>query len=199
MLAPIRSYINRADEFEFDLRDCKYLGEGHNGIVYMLPDGRVIKIFKEAGNCKKEYLILKGASGSKYFPKVYYRGGNYIIRDYVGGECAKDYIKRNGLSKKLSLSLIGLLEEFKRLKFTKLDIRCRDLFVQDDESVIVIDPKSSYSRSVDFPRHLSKGLKKLNVLDSFLEVVKSERPELYDLWSARLKETGYIEEGTHLK
>ena len=192
MLAPVRSYGNLEDIFEFDLRECKFLGEGHNGIVYLLPDGRVIKIFKDSKNCKKEYLILKGASGSKYFPRAYLRGGNYIIRDYVGGVCAKDYIKKNGLSRKLACNMLDLLEEFKRLKFTKLDIRCRDLFVQDDESIVVIDPKSSYSRNIDFPRHLAKGLAKLNVLGQFLDAVKSRNPELYDTWTQKLSKAGIL-------
>ncbi|MDI6619047.1 MAG: protein kinase [Clostridiales bacterium] len=169
------------------------LGEGHNGIVYLLPDGKAIKIFKDKKHCVKEYDILKAVNGNKYFPKVYSCGGNYIIRDFVGGECAKDYIKKKGLSKKLALNLIHLLEEFINLKFTRIDIRCRDLYIQDDESILVIDPKSSFSRNIPFPRHLSKGLKKLKVLDKFLKILKQENGKLYDDWVPALKKCGLLQ------
>lgn len=192
MLASVRSYGQILDEFEVDLRDCEFLGEGHNGIVYLMPDNRVIKIFKERKNCLKEYSILKAVYGNKYFPLAYSSGANYIIRDYVGGTCAKDYIKEKGLSYTLSVNLILLLEEFKRLKFTKLDIRCRDLYIQEDESIIIIDPKGSFTRKVDFPRHLAKGLKSLKVLDKFLEAAEKERPELYDVWTPKMKKAGVL-------
>lgn len=192
MLAPIRSYREIYDEYDVDLLSCKYLGEGHNGTVYLAPGGKVIKIFKEKKCCRNEYFILKSVNGSRHFPEVYYCGENYIIRDYVGGICAKDYIKDKGLTHKLALNLIDLVEEFRKLRFTKLDIRCRDLFVQEDESIIVIDPKSSYTRKVDFPRHLAKGLRKLDVLDQFLDIVRDERPDLYDEWTVKMQKAGVL-------
>lgn len=194
MLAAVKSYRENYDEFDIDLRECRYLGEGHNGTVYLMPGGKAIKIFKEKKCCKNEYFILKSVNGSSHFPKVYSYGENYIIRDYVGGTCAKDYIKENGLTGALSKNLIELVEEFRKLRFTKLDIRCRDLYVQEDESIIVIDPKSSYTRRVDFPRHLAKGLKKLEVLDEFLDIVKKERPDLYGDWTLKLCKAGVLRE-----
>lgn len=182
------------EEFEVDLRDCKVLGEGHNGFVYLLPDGKVIKIFKKIKNCKKEYSILKAVKGSRNFPVVYHSLGNYIIRDFVGGECLKDYLKVKGLSRKLALNLIELIDEFKRLDFKKLDIRCRDIYVQEDESLMVIDPKYSYTRDKDFPKHLCKGLKKLGLLEGFLDVVGVERPELYTDWKDKLIKAKLLEE-----
>lgn len=190
MLSAIKSYREAYNEYDIDLRDCTYLGEGHNGIVYRMPDGKVIKIFKERKCCRNEYLILKSVKGSSHFPSVYFCGDNYVIRDYVGGTNARQYIKEKGLTHKLALNLIGLVEEFRKLRFTKLDIRCRDLYVQEDESIIVIDPKSSYTRKVDFPRHLAKGLKKLGVLEEFLDTVKQGQPELYDEWTLKLQKAG---------
>lgn len=176
-----------AKAFDTDLRDCTLLGEGNNGWVYLMPDGRVIKICREAKSCIKEYYILKRAQRSKNFPKVYEQCGNYMIRDFVGGTCASKYIKRRGLSRTLAVNIANLIEEFERLNFTKLDIRCRDLFVQDDGSIIVIDPKSSYTRSVNYPRHMMKGLKKLGVLDEFLSTVKEEKPALFKKWMPLVK------------
>ncbi|KPU43609.1 hypothetical protein OXPF_30500 [Oxobacter pfennigii] len=185
-------YKNLAEKFNIDLRECKFLGEGHNGIVYLLPDGKIIKIFKKIKNCESEYSILEAVRGSKYFPKVYGSMGNYIIRDYVGGECLKDYIKRNGLDKKVAKNLINLIEEFKKLNFKKLDIRCKDIYVQKDKSLMVIDPKYSFTREKSFPKHLSKGLSKLGVLGDFLEVVRIEKPQVYEEWTGKLIESGIL-------
>lgn len=72
--------------------DSRFLGEGHNGKVYLLPDGKVIKIFFRSKVCKNEYYILNRVSCNKYYPKVFDYGDNYIIRECVHGICLKDYI-----------------------------------------------------------------------------------------------------------
>lgn len=175
----LESYKNNAG---LDLNDCKFLGEGHHGKVFLRKDGKVVKICTTVKSCKKEYEILRKVHGSKYFPKAYEYSNIYMVRDYVGGQCLRDYIKVYGLSKTLTLNVIQLLEEFERLNFMKIDIRCKDIFVQKDESVMVIDPKGCYSRNMRYPRHLMKGLKKLMYLEKFLRTLKEERPDLYEKW-----------------
>lgn len=164
------------------IENCKFLGEGHHGKVFLRPDGKVVKICTTVKSCKKEYEILKRVNGSKFFPKAYEYKDFYMVRDYVEGQSLKDYIKEHGLSRNLVLNIISLLEEFEKLKFTKIDIRCRDIFVQKDESVMVIDPKECYSKNRSYPKHLMKGLKKYMYLDKFLITLKEERPDLYNRW-----------------
>lgn len=175
----LENYRNNAG---LNLSGCKFLGEGHHGKVFLREDGKVVKICTTAESCKNEYAILKKVDGTKYFPKAYEYNNIYMVRDYVGGQCMKEYIKKNGLSKKLALNVIDLLEEFERLNFTKIDIRCKDIFVQKDESVMVIDPKGCYSRKKNYPSHLMKGLKKARYLEKFLKVLKEEKPILYEKW-----------------
>ena len=86
----------------------------------------------------------------------------------VNGIRLDDYIKENGLSQQLIYNLYRLINEFKSLKFTKLDARCRDIYVNKNERLMVIDPKQCYRRKVDYPRHLMKGLDGINVLEEFL-------------------------------
>lgn len=175
----LESYKNNAG---LDLKDCKFLGEGHHGKVFLRKDGKVVKICTTIKSCKKEYEILKRVHGSKYFPKAYEYDSIYMVRDYVGGQCLKDYIKNYGLSRNLAINVIELLEEFQKLNFKKIDIRCKDIFVQKDETIMVIDPKGCYSRNKEYPSHLMKGLKKTMYLDKFLKILREERPELYDKW-----------------
>ena len=184
-------YIQLNSRVEKMLKTSEFLGSGHNGIVYLLPNKRVIKIFKDRKICEKEYSIFMKTRKSKYFPKVYEHGTFYIVRDYASGERLDKYIKKHGINNKISHNLILLIEEFKKLNFKKLDIRCKDLYLKDDLSITVIDPKNNYSKKVVYPRHLMKGLNNLGVLDEFLSVLRNEEPKIYELWNFRFKQ--YLE------
>ncbi|MEY8764764.1 MULTISPECIES: protein kinase [Clostridium] len=186
-------YIELDEIAENMLRDANFIGCGHNGIVYSLGDNKVIKIFKNRYVCKNEYDILKKTAKSRYFPKVYLHGDYYIVRSYVSGERLDYYIKKHGFNREIAIDIIQLIKEFKKLGFTKLDIRCKDLYVDGDFSIKVIDPKNNYSRSCDYPRHLMKGLGKLGVLDDFLEIVKKEYNENYKKWNFKIRR--YLKKG----
>ena len=166
-----RTYAYSADfdkDIESLFKDAKLLGEGHNGIVYEVPGNRAIKIFTDKNVCKSEAEILYRVKKSKYFPKIYKSGDYYILRDMVNGERLDDYIQENGFSQQLIYNLYRLINEFKSLKFTKLDARCRDIYVDKNQRLKVIDPKQCYKRKVDYPRHLMKGLDGIDVLEEFL-------------------------------
>ncbi|NFU86376.1 protein kinase [Clostridium sporogenes] len=186
-------YIELNNKAERMLRKGEFLGSGHNGIVYLLPDKKAIKIFKEKKVCKKEREILQKTNTSKYFPKVYDYGDYFILREYIRGERLDHYIKQNGIKKRLTHNIIKLIKEFERLKFKKLDIRCKDIYVDKKCKLRIIDPKNNYSKTVIYPRHLMKGLNKLKVLDEFLLQVKKEDQKYYDLWSIRMQD--YLERG----
>lgn len=172
-------------------KDAIFLGQGNNGVVYSLPDHKVIKIFVREEVCRDEAIALLRGKSSKYFPKVYAVGDLFIVREKVEGIPLDKYIKRNGLSKKLVLNIYKLLKDFHKLKFSKLDTRCKDIMVDQDESVMIIDPKKFYKRKVNFPRHLMKGFLKLGVLDDFfnaLDKIDKRRSRLwkykfYKYWS----------------
>lgn len=185
-------YDEYIKNFSTNLLDCKFLGRGHNGAVYLLPNGKVIKICFTEESCRSEYYILSRVKNNKYFPRTYGMSGNYMIRDFVNGVTLKDYIKQNGLSRDLVIKVVELLEEFKKLKFSKEDIRCKDIMVQPDGNLMIIDPKKFYSKKRDFPRHLSKGLYKLGVLDSFMSILEKEKPSLYKKWNKKIRK--YIDE-----
>lgn len=163
-----------------------YLGQGNNGIVFELPENKIIKIFQKEKICKAEANTLIKCKKSKYFPKIYSSGSLYIIREKVNGVRLDKYIKRNGLSKELTKEIYKLLKEFKKLKFTKLDTRCRDVYVTKDFKLMMIDPKGCYSRKVDFPRHLMKKLNKLGVLNTFLDNINEIDSKSAKYWKIQL-------------
>ncbi|MBK5241519.1 protein kinase [Clostridium sp.] len=184
-------YIRLNSRVEKILRTAEFLGSGHNGIVYLLPDNKVIKIFKNKRICETEYNIFMRTSKSKYFPKIHEHGSYYIIRDYACGVRLDKYIKRHGINSEISCNIVKLIKEFKKLKFNKLDIRCKDLYLKEDFSITVIDPKNNYSKKVIYPRHLMKGLNRLGVIEEFLTVVRTQDFEIYKLWNFRFKQ--YLE------
>lgn len=170
-----RTYSYSADfdeETEILFRDAILLGEGHNGIVFELPNNKAIKIFQESKCCREEGKILIKVDKSKYFPKVYSLGKFYIVREKVDGNRLDYYIKKRGFNYEISEQLYDLIREFKKLNFTKIDARCRDIYITSENKIKVIDPKQYYKKKVNYPRHLMKGLEKLGVLDSFLEDIR---------------------------
>lgn len=168
-------------------REANYLGEGHNGVVYELPNKKAIKIFLRKKVCNDEGSILAKTNGSKYFPYLYKRGRFYVIRDLVEGKRLDKYIKENGLSERLIKNIYELLEEFKKLKFKKLDVRCKDVYVSINEKLMMIDPKKAYTRKIDYPRHLMKGLKKIGALEEFFEGIKKIDPKKAAVWEMKFR------------
>lgn len=184
-----RTYAYSADfdkELESLFKDAKLLGEGHNGIVYEVPGNKAIKIFTDKNICKSEADILYKVKKSKYFPRIYKNGEYYILREMVNGKRLDHYIQENGLSQQLIYNLYRLINEFKALKFTKLDARCRDIYVNENERVKVIDPKQCYKRKVDYPRHLMKGLEGIDYLEIFLSGIYSIDKKTAQEWNKKI-------------
>ena len=184
-----RTYAYSADfdkELESLFKDAKLLGEGHNGIVYEVPGNKAIKIFTDKNICKSEADILYKVKKSKYFPRIYKNGEYYILREMVNGKRLDHYIQENGLSQQLIYNLYRLIIEFKALKFTKLDARCRDIYVNENERVKVIDPKQCYKRKVDYPRHLMKGLEGIDCLEIFLSGIYSIDKKTAQEWNKKI-------------
>ena len=95
-----------------------------------------------------------------------------IVYSKVEGIQLDKYIKKCGINKEIVWNIYGLIEEFKRLKSSKIDTRCKDIYVLKNNKVMLIDPKKCYKRSISYPRHLMKGFLKLQVLDEFLYYIK---------------------------
>jgi predicted Ser/Thr protein kinase len=168
-------------------REANYLGEGNNGVVYELPNRKAIKIFLRKKVCNDEGSILARTNGSKYFPYMYKKGKLYVIRDLVEGKRLDKHIKQNGLSKRLIKNIYELLVEFKRLKFKKIDVRCKDIYVSNNEKLMIIDPKKAYSKKIDYPRHLMKGLNKIGVLEEFLKGIGKIDSKKAVAWELKFK------------
>ncbi|EGT3615184.1 hypothetical protein FHH43_02865 [Clostridium perfringens] len=185
------SIVNLSSKLERALREGSFLGEGHNGVVFLIEKNKVIKIFRRANVWKDESSILKKVGKSRFFPKMYEAKEGYIVREYVDGICLSKYLRREHLDEDICKELYLMLLDFEKLGFKRIDIRCKDIYIQNNYKLKVIDPKKNYSRVVSYPRHLFKGLYKRNELNIFLDYIFKVDKKRALVWKSKFEE--YIE------
>jgi predicted Ser/Thr protein kinase len=168
--------------YVLDIKECEFLGKGTEGSVYLTPEGYALKIFYNKRKAEDEAKLLEVVKDSRFFPKVLFIANNMILRDYVQGDNLYAYIKKNGLSYNLSVEIISLKEEFKRLKFTRLDIRNPHIFVDTNEKIQVIDPRKVFIKKTPYPKEIIKVLVKLDLFDEFLKNLLMYNPQLIKYW-----------------
>jgi len=168
---------------QIEIQECKFLGAGAEGSVYLTKDGLAVKAFRKIKNAIAEEEILKVTKDSPFFPKCIVRASNIIIREYVEGENLYEYIMNNGISYKLSKEIIDLIEDFKRLKFKRLNIRNSHIFVNKNCEIKVIDPRKPFTKITPYPRDIIEILIKAKVFDDFLKHLLDYKPELLSFWT----------------
>ena len=60
-----------SSNLEKSLKEAELLGEGHNGVVFLLKNNKAIKIFRRMSVWKDESSILKRVRKSRFFPRIY--------------------------------------------------------------------------------------------------------------------------------
>lgn len=177
-----RMYKYRVDYFGYDINKLKLLGQGHEGKVYLLPDDKVLKVFYYTNSCKRQIEILLKTQDSRFFPSVFNFDDQSIVMSFIYGSSLSQYLTYNDINKQLSIELVKLIDEFKKLHFTRLDMRLGHIYIQPDETVRVIDPRGSYEKKQPYPRSMLNGLKKRDNLREFLNNIKDEYPDYYKYW-----------------
>ena len=176
-----------SSNLEKSLKEAELLGEGHNGVVFLLKNNKAIKIFRRMSVWKDESSILKRVRKSRFFPRIYEAKPRYIIREYVDGVRLDKYLRRGNLDEELCKELYLMILEFERLGFKRIDIRCKDIYIQDDYTLKIIDPKNNYKKRVSFPRHLFKGLFKRDELNRFLNYVAEIDEKRAHIWREKFE------------
>ena len=154
-----------SSNLEKSLKEAELLGEGHNGVVFLLKNNKAIKIFRRMSVWKDESSILKRVRKSRL----------------------DKYLRRGNLDEDLCKELYLMILEFERLGFKRIDIRCKDIYIQDDYTLKIIDPKNNYKKRVSFPRHLFKGLFKRDELNRFLNYVAEIDEKRAHIWREKFE------------
>lgn len=166
-----------------EIQDFKLLGSGAEGSVYLTPEGYALKTFKNIKAAKSEEEILKKTLDSSFFPNPILRISNILIREYVGGENLFEYITKHGLPYNLSKEIIDLIEDLKRLKFKRINIRNAHIFVDSKGKIMVINPRKPFTKITPYPKDIIKTLVKLHLFDKFLKDVLQYKPDLLSYWT----------------
>ncbi|MHC1684472.1 MAG: serine/threonine protein kinase [Clostridiaceae bacterium] len=172
----------RVNYLGYDINKLKLLGQGYEGKVYLLPEDKVLKVFYNTDSCKRQIEILLKTQDSRFFPSVFNFDDQSIVMSFIYGSSLSHYLTYNDINKKLSIELVKLIDEFKKLHFTRLDMRLGHIFIQPDETVKVIDPRGSYEKKQPYPKSMLNGLKKRDNLKAFLNYIKYESPDYYKYW-----------------
>lgn len=176
----------RFEYLGFDVDKLKLIGQGAEGKVYLLPDDKVLKVFKNTESCKRQLEILVKARDSRFFPEVFDFDDYSIIMSFVYGSNLTHYLKYHNINRHLSLEIVKLIDEFKRLKFTKLDMRLGHIYLQPDDTLKVIDPRKSFEENLSYPRSMLHGLQKHGDLIEFLNYIKHDYSHYYKYWRKML-------------
>ena len=163
-------------------KQCTFLGKGKEGEVYLTPEGYALKFFYKSSKAKNEAELLEKAKDSRFFPDILFITNNIILREYIDGINLKQYIKQYGLSYNLSCEIIDLIEEFRLLQFTRINIRNAHIFVDLNEKIHVIDPRKVFNKQTPYPKDIIKILVQCNTFDNFLKHVFQYNPALSSYW-----------------
>ncbi len=168
------------------LENLKYLAKGHHGKVFFIDNSRCIKIYKDKKYLKRELTNLKKAERKEgIFPKVYQRGKDYIILEYIDGIDLKKYLKSNPLTVSISRQLVDLIRNFKVIGYKRLDTSLTNVIITPNEILRPIDPTSLMRFRQPYPKIMLKQLKQKGLKKNFLKHVKEIDQKLYKNWKRK--------------
>ncbi|MEH7118210.1 hypothetical protein V7128_12410 [Neobacillus vireti] len=164
------------------------IGKGRQGAVFQLPDDVwkddiCVKVFGNQEDCEREYYALSLGRNSGLFPWVYAKGPLYIAMELIKGVDVREYLQSQPLTPELSFKLIEMLITFKEIGFERIDHHKRQIFIQPDGNLKVIDVARTVwrDRVYPYPRKLLTSLGEKNK-EIFLAHVKEMAPELFAEW-----------------
>lgn len=159
------------------------IGKGRQGAVFQLTEDICVKVFGNAEDCEREHYALSLGQQSSLFPKVHAKGQLYIAMDIVKGVDVREYLQSQPLTKDLSIKLIEMLITFKKIGYERIDHHKRQIYLQPDGNLKVIDVARTVwrDRVYPYPRKLLTSLGEENK-ELFLSHVQEMAPELYEEW-----------------
>lgn len=160
----------------------EFVGAGRHGEVYKLDEHRCVKFYKKRKYLRRELFALRRGQGERFFPRLYYHGHNYIVREYIQGTPLNKYLRIHKLTRDIAGQLVELLEAFRRSRFRRADTRLSHIIVTPEGNLKVIDPVNSMKKSLPFPRKLLKGLRRRGMEQPFLRYVARNYPEVFSQW-----------------
>jgi predicted Ser/Thr protein kinase len=178
----VRNLVNEDVEVE-NLSPLPMIGKGRQGAVFQVTEDICVKVFGNTEDCDREYYALSLGQHTNLFPKLYHKGPLHIAMETIKGVDVREYLLSQPLSKELSVKLIEMLITFKEIGYERIDHHKRQIYLQNDGSLKVIDVARTVwrDRVYPYPRKLLNSLGQKNK-EIFLAHVQELSPTLYDEW-----------------
>ncbi|MFF2448062.1 hypothetical protein ACFVSW_13270 [Neobacillus sp. NPDC058068] len=159
------------------------LGKGRQGAVFQVSEDICVKVFGNTEDCDREHYALSLGQKAEIFPKIHAKGPLYIAMDIIRGVDVREYLQSQPLTPALSSKLIEMLITFKEIGFERIDHHKRQIYVQENGSLKVIDVARTVwrDRVYPYPRKLLNSLGDENKA-LFLTHVQEMAPDLYEEW-----------------
>ncbi|MGG2065155.1 AarF/UbiB family protein [Bacillus sp. S14(2024)] len=179
----MKSYFKKRIISRGDVEKCKLIGNGRDGEVYELAYDKCVKMFYQEETQKKELKALIIGQSSPIIPRLYEYGENYIVMEYIHGISLAGYLKREQkMTEELTKKILMMLNELKKIGFTRWDAEVRHVLINEKGQLKVIDHKRAFTANIQVPVKLLKGLEKFGLAQDFLNHVKNIQPSLYNKW-----------------
>ncbi|WP_308116357.1 hypothetical protein [Priestia aryabhattai] len=180
---PSEVSIREKENVFMDFKRYAVVGQGKDGVIYQLTPDRCVKVFFKEEVYKKELKAIQVGQSSSIIPRLYGYGSNYIVMEYVDGISLAKHLKKNRyITKSLVMQLINLIDELKKLNFSRQDTELRHVLMNEQGDLKVIDLKRAFSSNRPIPLKLLTELKELKLSKEFLAYVKEIRLPLYQKW-----------------
>jgi predicted Ser/Thr protein kinase len=178
----VRNMVN-ADVEVINQSPLVMMGKGRQGAVFKLTDDVCVKVFGNTEDCDREYYALSLGQQTSLFPKLYGKGSLYIAMEIIRGVDLREYLQSQPLTRTLSAKLIEMLITFKAIGYERIDHHKRQIYLQPDGSLKVIDVARTIwrDRVYPYPRKLLTSLGEENKA-IFLSHVKEMAPTVYLEW-----------------
>ncbi|MFE3893005.1 hypothetical protein ACFX4Y_25500 [Priestia sp. YIM B13446] len=175
--------LRKKENVFMDFKKYAVVGQGKDGVIYQVTSNRCVKVFFKEEVYKKELKAIQVGQSSSIIPRLYGYGSNYIVMEYIEGISLAKHLKKNRyITKSLVMQLINLIDELKKLNFSRQDTELRHILMNEQGNLKVIDLKRAFSSNRPIPVKLLTELKKLKLSKEFLSYVKDICPSLYQKW-----------------
>ncbi|WP_223069553.1 serine/threonine protein kinase [Paenibacillus caui] len=169
--------------------DYPLIGMGAQGAVFRISAEECVKIYQDPREAVFEREALEAAKGIAYFPRLLRSGPNYIVMEYIEGPSLETVLYQGQpLTERMAGQLLGILQEMRRLRFTRIDTRTEHILVSEGERLHVIDHIGAFLTTRQVPYLLLRSLEWVGALLPFLAYVAHHDPELYNEWCLKRKE-----------
>lgn len=165
------------------------IGQGSQGAIFKLESGKCIKVYENELIAKKERSAYIATIGSPIMPVLYEIGYKYMIIEYIEGPNLKEYLQQKGkITKEITQQLINMFYEMKRLKFLRKDESLRHILIKKDNKIKIVDHVFAFSLKNPIPIKLFTQLKKMQVLEMFIQHGFELAPELFKEFENKMPE-----------